>query len=415
VTKKEDPPRSGKDWSTAHIWTREFAQHYGYFEARIRYGRYLNNAFWLYRPRGRFPERPHFEIDINEGHTPREVAMTFHYYVYPEWLDRGELHSTGKRWDAPVDLDEDFHLYAVEWNEKLVIWYLDGEPVRVLENPKAHAPADIRLSTVIMQHHLERDDVSLETMDGVSMAVDWVRVYRKTRDLYAPELPPAERHELPKVVERDRQVAPTQTRTLLFEEDFESSQVGALPPGWEVGDLEPAVARDEAEGDRPLLAPDNKLLELEAEEYVFRLLDTPVADRLEVEFDCYVPSGQPGLLFVTLGNFDENDADARKTSYYTGDIGPYIHWIQGFLSYYTEEDKWTHFARWKYGLWGRVRFVLDISEGVFDYYGGEDTADFEGGGVFRHRQQAALGIGLRHRGQGAPVYVDNIIVRKLED
>ncbi|GAH01793.1 unnamed protein product, partial [marine sediment metagenome] len=184
VTKKEDPPRSGKEWSTAHLWTREFTQQYGYFEARMRYGRYLNNAFWLYRPRGRFPERPHFEIDINEGHTPREVAMTLHYYVYPEWLDRAELHSTSKRWDAPVDLDDDFHLYAVEWNEELVIWYFDGEPVRVLQNPKCHAPADIRLSTVIMQHHLERDEVSLDTMDGVSMAVEWVRVYRKTRDLY---------------------------------------------------------------------------------------------------------------------------------------------------------------------------------------------------------------------------------------
>jgi len=414
VTKKEDPPRGGKQWSTAHIWTRDFTQQYGYFEARLRYGRYLNNAFWLYRPWGRYPERPHFEIDINEGHTPREVAMTLHYYVYPEWLDQAELHSTGKRWEAATDLDEDFHVYGVEWNEELVIWYFDGEPVRVLENPKCHAPADVRLSTVIMQHHLKRDGVSLDVMDGVSMDVDWVRVYRKTADLYAPDLPPSERHELPKAVKRDRQVAPAQRRTVLFEEDFESAQVGALPPGWEVGDLGPAVAADDAEGGKPVLAPDNKVLKLEAGEYVFRMFEAPVEGRLEVELDCYVPSGQPGLLFVTLGDFEKNDPERRKTSYYTGDIGPYIHWIQGFLSYYTEEAKWTHFAQWKYGLWGQARFVLDISRGVFDYYGGEDTADSESGGLFRHAQRAAKGIGLRHRGQGAPVYVDNIVVSKLD-
>ena len=174
VTRRETPPRGGKGWSTAHLWTREFAQQYGYFEARMRYGKYLNNAFWLYRPRGRFADPPHFEIDINEGHTPREVAMTFHYYTYDD-DPRGELWSSGKRWDAPVDLDEDFHMYGVEWDEKLITWYFDGTPVRVLENPNARAPADVRLSTVIMERALERDGVPVGNMDGVAMEVDWVR------------------------------------------------------------------------------------------------------------------------------------------------------------------------------------------------------------------------------------------------
>ena len=415
VTKKEDPPRGGKQWSTAHIWTKEFTQKYGYFEARMRYGRYLNNAFWLWRPGGR-NERPHFEIDINEGHTPREVAMCFHYYVYHESEKKGELYSTGKRWDAPLDLDKDFHLYGCEWNEKLIIWYFDGQPIRVLENPNAHAPADVRLSTIIMPHHLQRDGVDIETMDGVSMDVDWVRVYRKTKDLHAPDLPPAERHEIPKLVKREPQVAPAQNRTVLLEQDFESAEVGALPAGWEVGDLQPGVALEDAKGGKPILAPGNKVLELQAGEYAFRMFDTPVTDRLEVEFDCYIPSRDPGLLFVTLGSFDKDDPERRKTSYYTGDIGPYIHWYhRGFLSYYTETDKWTHFARRKHGVWERVRFVLDIAKGVFDYYGGEHTTEFLGGGLFRHAQKAARGIGLRHRGKGKPVYVDNIIVRKPED
>ena len=102
VTRREDPPRGGKDWSSAHIWTREFSQQYGYFEARVRYGRGLNNAFWLWRPSSLF-DRPHFEIDINEGHTPSQIAMTYHQYVYHEdgWR---ELVSRGGTWDAPVDL-----------------------------------------------------------------------------------------------------------------------------------------------------------------------------------------------------------------------------------------------------------------------------------------------------------------------
>ena len=148
VTKKEDPPRGGREWSSAHIWTRTFCQKYGYFEARMRYGRYLNNAFWAYRPPGqRFPDPPHFEIDINEGHTPRDVAMTLHFYVYPEGEKVGDMYSTSKIWKAPMDLDKDFHVYGVEWNEQELIWHFDGKPVRRLKNPNCHAPADVRLST----------------------------------------------------------------------------------------------------------------------------------------------------------------------------------------------------------------------------------------------------------------------------
>ena len=116
---------------------------------------------------------------------------------------------------------------------------------------------------------------------------------------------------------------------------------------------------------------------------------------------------------MTLGRFDQQDPERRSTSYYTGDIGPYIHWHQrGFLSYYTEADKWTHVARWRPAEWVRYRLVLDIEAGVFDCYDA-GTGAFEGSGVFRHRQRAARGIGLRHRGQGAPVYVDNVKVTVL--
>lgn len=414
TTRKEAPPRGGKDWSSAHIWTRVFAQKYGYFEARLRYGRYLNNAFWLYRPRGRrFPDPPHFEIDVNEGHTPRKVNMTLHFYIYPEGEKVGDRHSTGRSWDGPVDLDADFHLYGVEWNERELVWYFDGQPVRRLKNPVCHAPMDVRLSTIIMTHHLEKDGVAIDTMDRVSMAVDWVRVYRKKRDLHEPALPALEVYKVPQIVEREPQVAPASRRTVLFEEDFESAEVAALPSGWEGGDEAPVVAQDAAEGGKRPRAPGNNVLKLGPNAYVFRMLDQAVADRLEVELDYWSPARADGLLFVTLGNFDKDDSGGRKTSYYTGDIGPYIHWRRRFIYYYTEAEKWVPFARWQNGRWSRVRLVLDVAKGVFDCYAGKRLSEFRGGGVFRHRQKAARGIGLRHRGRQGTVYVDNVTVRAL--
>jgi len=413
VTKKEDPPRGGKDWSSAHIWTRTFAQKYGYFEARLRYGRYLNNAFWLYRPRGRrFPEPPHFEIDVNEGHTPRKVNMTLHFYIYPEGEEVGERHSTGRSCDGPVDLDADFHLYGVEWNERELIWYFDGQPVRRLENPVCHAPMDVRLSTIIMAQHLEKDGVAIDTMDRVSMAVDWVRVYRKKRDLREPVLPALEVYKIPQIVEREPQVAPASRRAVLLEESFESAGASALPSGWEVGDGSPTVAPDTAEGTKEPRAPGNQVLKLKPNAYVFRMLDKPVTGRLEVELDYWTPARTDGLLFVTLGSFAKDDLEPRKTSYYTGDIGPYIHWRRRFIYYYTESEKWAPFARWRTGRWSRVRLVLDVAKGVFDCYAGKDLLEFQGGGSFRHRQKAARGIGLRHRGKQGTVYVDNVTVRE---
>ncbi len=415
VTRRENPPRGGKDWSTAHIWTRSFAQQYGYFEARMRYGRFLNNAFWLFRPQGaRFPDPPHFEIDINEGHTPREIAMTLHYYMSDSDPRNRDHYGSGKTWDAADDLDADFHLYGAEWNEKEIVWYFDGRPIRRIQNLLCHAPADVRLSTVIMPRQLEKEGGNLDAMDGVSMAVDWVRAHRKTKDLYAPELPEMETFAPPKIAERPPQVAQGKTRTLLFAEDFESPASGGLPARWEAGDQTPRVVPDQAVGRRTPLAPDNKVLLLSPGDYVFRTFDRPAAGRLEAEFDYWTPPLE-GLLFVTLGDFDKHDPALRKTSYYTGDIGPYIHWNRRFVWYYTEKDKWTPFALSRRETWTRVRILMDIPAGVFECYTGANMAEFAGGGVFRHRQKAAKGVGLRHRGLAGTVCVDNLVVRVVEN
>ena len=416
MTKRENPPRGGKAWSSAHIWTRTFTQRYGFFAARMRYGRCLNNAFWLWRPPGkRFPERPHFEIDINEGHTPREVAMTLHFFHYLDAADAGYRVATNKRWDAPMDLDAGFHVHACEWDEREIIWYFDGTPVRRVANPGCTAPADVRLSTVIMERQLARDGADIATMDGVSMAVDWVRVYRKRRDLRSrPPVPYLERLALPKVVERPRQVPPAKAGRVVLEEDFEATAAGALPRGWEVGDKSPAVAPPPVPDRYKPLAPGKRVLKLEAGDYAFVMLPHPIAGRLEVAFDTFTNERRGGLLFVTLGAFDKADPKARALSYYTGDIGPYIHWNGPFIQYYTEQAKWTPFARRTTGAWRRVRFVLDVAKGVFDHHGGTDAAQFRGGGEFRHRQRAARGLGFRHRGSGWPVYVDNLVVRTLE-
>jgi hypothetical protein len=292
----------------------------------------------------------------------------------------------------------------VEWDAERIIYYFDGKPLRVLTNHGAHAPADVRLSTIIHSGTLKRHDIPLAEMDGSTMSTDWVRVYRKVRDIREPEgLPEPDQFSIPKIVESEPQIDPQGPWQPILSQSFD--EAGASPAGWEVGEGEPEVAE----------VDELSVLQLEANEYAFAMFDEPIEGRLQVEFDCHTPARGENLLLVTLGQFDATDPTARRDSYYTGDIGPYIHWKGPYLRYYTEEDSWTRLSRWTGGRWQRVRILLDVDRGVFDIYRIEEGEPvFLGSGPFRHRQEAARGIGLKHRGTGDPVLIDNVTVAQIE-
>lgn len=164
VTRKEN--RGGKPWTSAMISTRTFRQKYGYWESRYRYAAAtgLNQAFWIYpaikdKTKG-------FEIDVNEGHFPNVVNATFH---------QGGLESKSNRYLAKYDLAADFHIYAAEWNEAEVVFYFDDQVIHRVPNTKGHLEAPVLFSTAVLPWAGPITD----KLDGASMDVDWVRVYRR--------------------------------------------------------------------------------------------------------------------------------------------------------------------------------------------------------------------------------------------
>lgn len=161
VTRKES--KGGKQWTTAGIWTTNFRQAYGYWEARYRYARTtgLNNAFWI---NTRDYAHQQYEIDINEGHYPNEVNSTLHQTGLPD-------NST--RYLAPFNLADDFHVYACLWTKDVVIYYVDGKEIARKPNVKAQIPAPILFSTALISWAGAVSDAA----NGTSMDVDWVRVY----------------------------------------------------------------------------------------------------------------------------------------------------------------------------------------------------------------------------------------------
>jgi beta-glucanase (GH16 family) len=165
ITKKEK--RGGKEWTSAMLSTTRFRQTYGYWESRYRYAAAsgLNQAFWMNA--GAKDKTQGFEIDVNEGHYPADINSSLH---------QSELPSQSKRFVADYDLAADFHLYAVEWNENEVIYYFDGQEIFRVPNTKAHLDVPVIFATAVLPFWA---GPVTDDLDGKSMDVDWVRVYRK--------------------------------------------------------------------------------------------------------------------------------------------------------------------------------------------------------------------------------------------
>lgn len=83
--------------------------------------------------------------------------------------------------DPAHDLSREFHVYALEWNEKELIFFFDGQEIRRQPHDICHGPAPVWLSLAIMRWAGPVTDA----IHGTSMDVDYVRVWQR-------EAPPAE-------------------------------------------------------------------------------------------------------------------------------------------------------------------------------------------------------------------------------
>lgn len=82
--------RGGQSWTSGSIWTKQLFQ-YGYYECRYKYAAATgtNNSFWLMSSTAPTVGKK-FEIDINEGHYPSEMATNIH-----NWTDITTNPTTG--------------------------------------------------------------------------------------------------------------------------------------------------------------------------------------------------------------------------------------------------------------------------------------------------------------------------------
>ena len=172
------------DYSSARIRSLNKGDFkYGRVEASIRMANTggLWHAFWMLpsHPESSWPVSG--EIDIMEyvGNAPNEVLNVIHFA--DQFGNHKELGTSN-----PIEIDNDFHQYAIEWNENKITWYRDSvETYTVLKNNDAinqtwpfDAEFHILLNTAVGGNLGGNIDVQ-GLQKAKYMEVDYVRVYQK--------------------------------------------------------------------------------------------------------------------------------------------------------------------------------------------------------------------------------------------
>ncbi|MES2657291.1 MAG: glycoside hydrolase family 16 protein [Verrucomicrobiota bacterium] len=120
---------SGKNHTSARLLTKgKWSWTYGRIEARIRIprGQGIWSAFWMLGANVDVVNWPACgEIDIMEniGSLPSTLYGTAHG---PGYSGAGGV--SGNTVLSGSELADDFHVYAIEWEENRIQWFLDGQP-----------------------------------------------------------------------------------------------------------------------------------------------------------------------------------------------------------------------------------------------------------------------------------------------
>lgn len=186
-----------KAYTSGRIDTKgKFSPVYGRFEIRARLpkGQGIWPAYWLY-PQNRdwameytmaqaveagkeslIPEeRPWYtEIDIMEflGHEPGVLYGTLHYYTF-----NGQKRTSSGTWKSAEDYSREFHVYALEWEQDSLRWYIDGKLLHSTAEGVPHTPHYLILNTAVGGAWPGNPDST--TVFPQFHDIDYVKVYRR--------------------------------------------------------------------------------------------------------------------------------------------------------------------------------------------------------------------------------------------
>lgn len=173
----------GHDWGNYTIpyrigqidSSKSFEQKYGYFEIRSKITDQPGHwpAFWLASTYAWPPEIDIYEIYTGKKNGLNNFESNFHWN--PSYKKRMKVKG-----HKVLDVSKNFHVYAVEWDEKGFKIYYNNLLVRVFSNPKAINFFEHPMHIIINNGVDSREGRKLnESKFPTYHEVDYVRVYKK--------------------------------------------------------------------------------------------------------------------------------------------------------------------------------------------------------------------------------------------
>jgi beta-glucanase (GH16 family) len=198
-----------KSWTSARVITRDnFYRTYGRFEARIKLPADAGfwPAFWMKpqnSPYGVWAARGEIDIMEARGRLPTEITSALHYgNPYPD--NKSQNHKQTFPNGGRID---DFHVYAVEWSEHEIRWYIDDKLHFAMTSNSWWTSGDLASDTApfdvdfYMLLNLavggNYDGGTVPTVEHGVMEVDYVKVrslekvWHMSRKTFTPSRPPA--------------------------------------------------------------------------------------------------------------------------------------------------------------------------------------------------------------------------------
>lgn len=173
-------------WTSARLKTEYRAQWtYGYFEIRARVPDGVGTwpALWMlpvYNQYGTWPRSGEIDIMEHVGHDPDVIHTTIH--------TRAFNHAIGTQkgnHERIAGARKKFQVYAMEWDENYIQWYINGKPFYRYDNPalgKPEWPFDIPyyliMNLAIGGSWGGQKGIDPKMKKAV-FEVDYVRVYQK--------------------------------------------------------------------------------------------------------------------------------------------------------------------------------------------------------------------------------------------
>jgi beta-glucanase (GH16 family) len=152
---------------------------YGYLEIRCKpMNSRASSAFWLYHNTPEiWTEIDVFEICGLDPNHERKYHTNAHVFHSPTYKGTPDEHlSDAAVWEAPYRLADEFHIYALEWNEKELIWYVDGKVIRTKKNEYWHQPLHVNFDSETMPKWF---GLPLKENLPSTFCIDYIRTWEK--------------------------------------------------------------------------------------------------------------------------------------------------------------------------------------------------------------------------------------------